>query len=232
MRYLVIWIILLIALRFVNRIFNVQWLEDYGKGLCFIITSIVSGVMFDGLGLKDMFIRIRIKDLIYFLIGALIVFLNYEVLNLYFSKSIKSNIISGNAVYYSYRAMFFGWLILGISEEILFRGYLFGVFHKITNNKNAIIIASFLFSIMHIINPEYNLIIDFLYAFAIGIGLSIMCIKTKSIWFAVGYHAVFNYSVDILEENMLLLFNSTVIVTLLIACLLVCKLKQSESVRT
>lgn len=104
-----------------------------------------------------------------------------------------------------------GGLAVGIFEEILFRGFIFGALRKSLGPAAAVLLGSFLFSIVHFMRPvdpetvsQWNsgfLLMGNLFAraggsfvqeastlFCMGLVLSIICLWTKSVYVAIGLH--------------------------------------------
>jgi membrane protease YdiL (CAAX protease family) len=105
-----------------------------------------------------------------------------------------------------------GGLAVGVFEEILFRGFIFGALRKSLGMVAAVILGSFLFSIVHFMRPvdpetvnQWNsgfLLFGNLFAragdsflqeastlFCMGLVLSVICQWTKSVYVAIGLHA-------------------------------------------
>lgn len=81
--------------------------------------------------------------------------------------------------------------LAGICEEVLFRGYIQHLLIKRLTVYWAVIITSVAFSLAHMANPGYTWIS------AINIGLiacifSLMTIRTRSLYFAIGFHIAWN----------------------------------------
>lgn len=104
-----------------------------------------------------------------------------------------------------------GGLAVGIFEEILFRGFIFGALRKSLGLVAAVLLGSFLFSIVHFMRPvdpeavnQWNsgfLLMGNLFAragdsflqeastlFCMGLVLSMICQWTKSVYTAIGLH--------------------------------------------
>lgn len=104
-----------------------------------------------------------------------------------------------------------GGILVGVFEEILFRGFLFTLFRKGLGVVAAICIGSFLFSIVHFMRPsnpetltQWNsgfmlfahlfdragnhFLTEFCALFMMGIVLSILTLWTRSVYVAIGLH--------------------------------------------
>jgi len=86
----------------------------------------------------------------------------------------------------------FGLVLFGpLFEEVLFRGYLQTRTDAILNNKYpwiSILVTAALFSVFHFQYAPLEMI----YIFGIGIFLSLMRLKTGSLWFPIIFHVVGN----------------------------------------
>lgn len=87
----------------------------------------------------------------------------------------------------------FGFLIQGMSEEFIFRGYLMNTLASRHNPWAAVLISSAAFSLAHLVNPGYNLFIFFnLSLFGVFAGLYM--IAFDDIWGVCAIHSVWNFS--------------------------------------
>ena len=83
----------------------------------------------------------------------------------------------------------------GISEELLFRGALFGLFNHIFGTVIAVLLVSILFTMLHI--PQYKEVPMLnVYMFFMSILLTIAYVFTKSLWAPIIAHALYNYVVS------------------------------------
>lgn len=105
-----------------------------------------------------------------------------------------------------------GGLFIGVFEEILFRGFIFGTLRKSIGVVAALLISSFLFSIVHFMRPsdpevinQWNsgfMLFHSLFAragdsflqeactlFCMGMVLATLCHWMKSVYVAIGLHA-------------------------------------------
>lgn len=109
--------------------------------------------------------------------------------------------------------------IIAVGEEILFRGFLLKKLRGYTKSyKKSVIIQAVLFAIIHIVNPSYDSLMMFIYAFIIGIALGILSIKQESLWCAISFHTLFNFtgSILILNNNVISVLPSLLIIIFLI----------------
>jgi membrane protease YdiL (CAAX protease family) len=105
-----------------------------------------------------------------------------------------------------------GGFFVSVFEEVLFRGLIFGALRKSLGVIAAILISSFLFSIVHFMRPVDPAVTEAWYSgyllfgnlfaragdtflqeactlFCMGVGLSVLCQWTKSLYIAIGLHA-------------------------------------------
>ena len=85
------------------------------------------------------------------------------------------------------------FILVGIVEELMTRGYLFHVFIEGSNKWIAAIILSLAFSILHMFNPNFSAG-GALNIFLAGMLLSIAYIKTLSLWMPIGIHIAWNWT--------------------------------------
>ena len=83
------------------------------------------------------------------------------------------------------------YIIVAITEEVLFRGYILRNLMASFNNYIALITASFLFAVAHGFNPNMDLV-SFLNLFLAGIVLGVSYIYTKNLWFPIALHFSWN----------------------------------------
>jgi membrane protease YdiL (CAAX protease family) len=94
--------------------------------------------------------------------------------------------------------LFFSSLIVGFSEEVVFRGILTSYFIKNTNLIFAIIVISILFSFGHV---NYTSNISFLSAFIFAVLMTIIVLWSKSIYPSVFFHTGWNFSYFLLQKG-------------------------------
>jgi uncharacterized protein len=91
---------------------------------------------------------------------------------------------------------FFSSLILfalvALAEEIMLRGYILNNLMQSMNKWLALLISAIIFSIFHVGNPNINAV-AIINIFLAGILLGINYIYTKSLWFAIALHFVWNF---------------------------------------
>lgn len=93
-------------------------------------------------------------------------------------------------------------LFFAISEELVFRGYLLGIFIRNNQKFIGILVSSILFTLVHIFNPQINALAIFT-IFLVGLFLGLVTARLKTIYFAIGFHAAFNFLGTFLGFNQL-----------------------------
>ena len=88
---------------------------------------------------------------------------------------------------------FLGFLVQGMSEEILLRGYLFVSLSSTNNVPIAIIVNSFIFTWLHSSNSGVNTI-AFLNLFLFGVLASLYFLRRGSIWGIAAVHSIWNFA--------------------------------------
>lgn len=81
---------------------------------------------------------------------------------------------------------------LGIAEELTFRGPAFLLLGDAIGLWPAAIVGTVLFTVAHAFKPHEN-VADLLSVGLLGFFMAVTVIRTGSIWFAVGFHALFDY---------------------------------------
>ncbi|MBB4822857.1 membrane protease YdiL (CAAX protease family) [Sporosarcina luteola] len=100
----------------------------------------------------------------------------------------------GSPEFSTYTITFFLLFILvGLSEEMFFRGYVMSTMASRNHPKWAIYVGSaVLFSIAHGMNPNVSLL-GLLNILLVGLLFAYMFDATKSLWLPIGYHMTWNY---------------------------------------
>ena len=85
------------------------------------------------------------------------------------------------------------FILVGIFEEMFFRGYIMSTMETRGNKKWVIYVASaVIFSVAHLANPNVS-IIGLVNIALVGILFAYMFDATKSLWLPIGYHITWNY---------------------------------------
>lgn len=86
------------------------------------------------------------------------------------------------------------FILVGISEEMFFRGYVMCLMEERGNSREMIyFISAIVFSFAHIMNPNVNAI-GILNIMLVGILLAYMFERTQSLMLPIGYHIAWNYA--------------------------------------
>lgn len=88
---------------------------------------------------------------------------------------------------------FAGFMLQGMSEEILYRGYLMTSIAEGGHIVTAVMTSSVLFAMLHVLNPNMT-ILAFINAFLFGIFAALYMIKRGSIWGIAAYHSMWNFA--------------------------------------
>ena len=85
------------------------------------------------------------------------------------------------------------FILVGISEEMFFRGYVMSTMASRGNKKWVIyVVSAVIFSLAHVGNPNVS-IIGLVNIALVGVLFAYMFDATKSLWLPVGYHITWNY---------------------------------------
>nr|MDE7365344.1 CPBP family intramembrane metalloprotease [Ruminococcus sp.] len=88
---------------------------------------------------------------------------------------------------------FIGFLVQGMSEEFIFRGYLMTTIGARHNPITAIVISAVGFSLAHLTNPGFNLLVFFNLAL-FGAFASVYMIYFDDIWGVCAIHSIWNFT--------------------------------------
>ena len=138
------------------------------------------------------------KDIIIgVIIGLVIMALGFWIL--VFFKQIKFATTFFSAYEISLTLIFF--LLVALTEELLFRGY---VLSKLMNSFSkivALIISAILFSLMHVANPNINWL-SYLNLFLAGIVLGLPYLYTRNLMFPIALHFSWNFFQSLFGFNV------------------------------
>lgn len=143
------------------------------------------------LGLDESPKRAAIKLGLGFLAGALIIFAEIGLLCVIEKTQVTVFSHGAQAV----AAVLFGLVIyasVGLSEELLFRGYIQGLFGE--RKVLAIVVTAALFAVMHLVNSAYSAV-SLIYLIAGGLFFSLLREVTKSLWLPIGLHVAWDWAV-------------------------------------
>ncbi|MDN2453409.1 type II CAAX endopeptidase family protein [Lactobacillus sp. UCMA15818] len=90
-----------------------------------------------------------------------------------------------------------GFIIQGLSEEVIFRGYLMNGLATRLKPFTAIVISSFIFALVHILNGHF-FVWNFLSLLFLGLLLGLLFYERQNIWFVAGLHAGWNFTLGVI----------------------------------
>lgn len=85
-------------------------------------------------------------------------------------------------------------VLVGMAEEMMFRGVIFGVTERSLGSKAAIVISALLFGLGHLPNDGVSLLAIAVIA-AYGVMQAALYMKTRRLWACIGTHIGWNYCV-------------------------------------
>lgn len=88
---------------------------------------------------------------------------------------------------------FFGYVIQGMGEEVMLRGYLMMSLSNRTKPVIAVIISSVVFALLHLMNPGVT-VMSIINITLIGAILGLYVFRTDNIWGACGIHTAWNFA--------------------------------------
>lgn len=83
-------------------------------------------------------------------------------------------------------------VLVGLAEEMVFRGVIFGVTQRALGSKAAIVISALIFSLAHLPNDGVSLLAVAAIA-AFGVMQAAIYMKTQRLWICIGIHIGWNY---------------------------------------
>ncbi|QYF95162.1 CPBP family intramembrane metalloprotease [Massilia sp. PAMC28688] len=85
-------------------------------------------------------------------------------------------------------------LLVGLAEELMFRGVIFGVAHRALGTRWAIVISSAIFALGHLPNEGVSMLaVAALVAY--GVLQAALYLNTRRLWVCIGTHIAWNYCV-------------------------------------
>ena len=87
---------------------------------------------------------------------------------------------------------FAGFILVGINEELLIRGYQLQNIASASNLSWGVFVSSIIFSVLHFTNPHANWLSAIGITLA-GIFLALGYIRTKQLWLSIGLHIGWNF---------------------------------------
>ncbi|KRK48465.1 hypothetical protein FC96_GL001572 [Secundilactobacillus kimchicus JCM 15530] len=91
----------------------------------------------------------------------------------------------------------FGFAIQGLSEEVIFRGYLMNGLATKLKPMTAIVISALIFALVHSINGNFS-IWSLLSLLLLGIFLGLLFYKRQNLWIVAGLHGGWNFSLGVI----------------------------------
>ena len=85
-----------------------------------------------------------------------------------------------------------GWIIQGLAEEVMCRGFLMTSIAKRYSLTTAILVNSILFAILHVFNPSGLSVFALINLFLYAVLASLMFLYTKNIWLCAAFHTAWN----------------------------------------
>jgi membrane protease YdiL (CAAX protease family) len=85
-------------------------------------------------------------------------------------------------------------VLVGLAEEMVFRGVIFGVTERSLGSKAAIGVSAFVFSLAHLPNDGVSLLAIAVIV-AVGVMQGAIYLATRSLWACIGVHIAWNYCV-------------------------------------
>ena len=84
--------------------------------------------------------------------------------------------------------------VLAAGEELLFRGVIFQALNERFGAAAAVLATSVPFGLAHVLNPEASLL-SVVNTVLAGIALGAMVVAFRSLWYAIGFHVVWNIGI-------------------------------------
>lgn len=138
--------------------------------------------------------KVRLKMLIIYFVSTLVIFVIFTLIDFFINRN--SYTVTIDILSIIKNDLLFPFILLAaVSEELLFRGYLYSMFIKLKRGPVwAIIIPSILFSLIHGLNAEMsaNLVLMPLYYFFCGILFSLARYFTDGLAASTMIHSAFN----------------------------------------
>jgi len=125
------------------------------------------------------------------LLGAVLVALTFAVL-----AALGAYRFDGvNAVGLMILAPLAELVLVGLAEEMIFRGVIFGVTERSLGSKAAIVISALVFSLAHLPNEGFTVLAVAVIA-AYGVLQAALYMRTRRLWVCIGTHVAWNYCVS------------------------------------
>lgn len=86
-------------------------------------------------------------------------------------------------------------ILVGMAEEMVFRGVIFGVTERSLGSKAAVVISALVFSLAHLPNEGMSVLAVAVIA-AYGVLQAALYMRTRRLWVCIGTHVAWNYCVS------------------------------------
>jgi membrane protease YdiL (CAAX protease family) len=86
-------------------------------------------------------------------------------------------------------------VLVGMAEEMMFRGVIFGVTERSLGSKPTIVISALLFSLAHLPNEGVSALAIAVIA-VYGVMQAALYMKTRRLWACIGTHIAWNYCIS------------------------------------
>lgn len=159
-------------------------------GIIFFVLHWIDRKRLKDIGLTD--VRRHFKDLgVGLILGGVSIAVIFIILVMGSQIVVKSAEF-GHHVWTSLGNGLLLFALIGLKEEILFRGYCLLVFRQMGHLWLAVLLSSIFFTLFHAINPNLQPV-GLLNIFLAALLFSFMTVKTGSLWMAIGFHITWNY---------------------------------------
>lgn len=125
------------------------------------------------------------------LIGSVAFCLAYGICILTKSVTIEGFNKNGFSILYLI-GLLAGFLVQGMAEEVLCRGYLFVSLTRRNSVIGAVVISSLFFSMMHGMNDNISLL-AYLNLFLFGAAMALLMLRYENIWIVGAAHSIWNF---------------------------------------
>jgi len=98
---------------------------------------------------------------------------------------------NSNIDYLMIAVYFGGWIIQGMEEEVVCRGFLLTSLSRRYSVVVGVIVNSVVFAAMHLLNPGIG-VLPFINLVLFGVFASLLFVKTGNIWFCSAVHTIWN----------------------------------------
>lgn len=185
---------------FINKNYQENFLAEIVIELSFILI-IVFFSLFDFKEIIALykFPKIRVRDYLFIFFTPIFtgftVYLGVDYINTIIDPENSINNYS-EYLYLEYPlfwTIFFIAILPPIFEELAFRGYLFNLLSKVTNDKNVIIATSFLFALVHFS------FISIIWIFPFGLLLGYLRKKYNTLWLGMIIHFIHNLIIVLID---------------------------------